>query len=586
MAALNFDLSTFTIHDRMLKNDERKEEAVTMKFKDMPYKRVDLDEIRAKYKELMDEMRAAKSGEEQFEVHKKYYEFSNHVRTQTTLSHIRHDVDMTDEFYNQEQEYYDQIMPQIESMEEEYKKLLYYSPYREVLEQKIGPVAFKNMELSMKSLDEKIIPLMQEENALKTRYNKLIATAKIDWEGETLNLSLMTPYLSNKDRSVRERAWQKYSAFFESISDELDEIYDALVKNRTEQARQMGYENFVELGYYRMTRNAYGKDEVEKFRDQVKKYFVPFAERLHEQRRERLGLEKLSYIDEQVYFKDGNPAPEMEPQEILETGRRMYAEMSEETHEFFDFMMENELFDVFGRKTKRAGGYMTYLPDYNSPFVFANFNGTSGDLDVITHECGHAFQGYVAAQDPIQEHWDITMETAEIHSMSMEFFADDWMDWFFRDRADDYRTMHLESAAIFIPYGCMVDEFQHIVYENPDMTPQQRKDAWHRLEQEYKPHLDYGDNAFFGGGGFWLKQQHIFNYPFYYIDYVLAQTCAFMYEIWMRKDRKAAWESYLKLCRLSAGKFYPEMLHEVGLEVPYEEGCMKQLTEELEKILL
>ena len=434
-----------------------------MKFKDMPYKRVEMDEVRREYQQLMDEMKRAKSGEEQFEVHKKYYALSNRVSTQMTLAHIRFDVDLTDEFYAAEHEYYDKIEPEMQNLTQEYQKLLYSSPYRAYLEEKIGKVAFKNMELSMKAFDEKLIPLMQEENELKTKYNKLIATAKIEWEGEELNLSLMRPYLSHADREVRKKAWEKYSAYFESVEDQLDTIYDQLVKNRTEQARQMGYKNYVELGYYRMTRNSYGQEEVEKFRSQIKKYFVPLAEKLHDRRRQRLGLEKLSYIDEQVYFADGNPAPNMDPEGILKAGQQMYAEMSKETKEFFDFMMENELFDVLGRKTKRAGGYMTYLPDYNAPFIFANFNGTSGDLDVITHECGHAFQGYISGKDPIQEHRDITMETAEIHSMSMEFFADKWMELFFQDRAEDYRTMHGEDGVIFIPYGCMVDEFQHIV---------------------------------------------------------------------------------------------------------------------------
>ena len=556
-----------------------------MKFKDMPYKRVEMDEVRREFQQLMDEMKQAKSGEEQFEVHKKYYALSNRVSTQMTLAHIRFDVDLTDEFYAAEHEYYDKIEPEMQNLTQEYQKLLYSSPYRAYLEEKIGKVAFKNMELSMKAFDEKLIPLMQEENELKTKYNKLIATAKIEWEGEELNLSLMRPYLSHADREVRKKAWEKYSAYFESVEDQLDTIYDQLVKNRTEQARQMGYKNYVELGYYRMTRNSYGQEEVEKFRSQIKKYFVPLAEKLHDRRRQRLGLEKLSYIDEQVYFADGNPAPNMDPEGILKAGQQMYAEMSKETKEFFDFMMENELFDVLGRKTKRAGGYMTYLPDYNAPFIFANFNGTSGDLDVITHECGHAFQGYISGKDPIQEHRDITMETAEIHSMSMEFFADKWMELFFQDRAEDYRTMHGEDGVIFIPYGCMVDEFQHIVYENPDMTPQERKEAWSRLEKVYKPHLDYGDNKYFGNGGFWQKQQHIFNYPFYYIDYVLAQTCAYMYKIWMSENREAAWESYLKLCRLSASRFYDEMLKEVGLEVPYEEGCIQRMAEKLEVLL-
>lgn len=556
-----------------------------MKFQDMPYERVDLEQIKKEFHELTEELKNAKSGAEQFEIHKKYYKLSNHVSTQITIAHIRHDVDMTDEFYEKEQEYYDQAEPEIQNLMQAYQKVLFESPFRAELEEKIGAVAFKNMELSQKAFDEKLIPLMQEENTLVNRYNKLIATAKIDWEGEELNLSLLRPYLTNADREVRRRAWKKYSEFFEGISDQLDEIYDALVKNRTEQAQKMGYDNYVELGYYRMMRNSYGKDEVESFRKQIRTYFVPFAEELHEKRRQRLGVEKLSYIDEGVYFKEGNPAPAMKPEEILKAGQKMYRDLSKETGEFIDFMMENDLFDVIGRKTKRAGGYMTFLPDYNSPFVFANFNGTSGDLDVITHECGHAFQGFVAAEDPIQEHWDITMETAEIHSMSMEFFAEKYMELFLGDDADRYRTMHLEDAAAFIPYGCMVDEFQHIVYEHPELTPAQRKEAWTELERVYKPHLDYEGDPFFAKGGFWQKQSHIYNSPFYYIDYVLAQTCAFMYKVKMTENYEAAWDSYLKLCRLSAGKFYAEMLHEVGLDVPYEEGCIESMTKKLEKMM-
>ena len=120
----------------------------------------------------------------------------------------------------------------------------------------------------------------------------------------------------------------------------------------------------------------------------------------------------------------------------------------------------------------------------------------------MTHECGHAFQGYVYGSDPIEEHWDITMETAEIHSMSMEFFTEPWMNLFFKEEADTYRQMHLEDAIAFIPYGCMVDEFQHIVYSNPDLTPDERHAAWKKLEEEYKPHLDYEGDPFMEKGGF------------------------------------------------------------------------------------
>ena len=553
-----------------------------MKFCDMPYERVDFEKAKEELLGLMQEFQEAKSGEEQFEIHRKYYKLADRVSTQMTIASIRHDSNTVDEFYDEEKKYYDEQGPIYQNLILAYEKLLYDSPYRAYLEEKIGPVAFKNMEIAQKAMDEKLIPLMQEENALRQQYSKLIAGAKIDFDGKELNLSLLRPYLESPDRDIRNAAWQKQTEFFLENEAELDEIYDKLVKNRTAQAKEMGYENFVELGYYRMSRNCYGKEQVEAFRKQIKEVFVPFAEKLHDRRRQRLGLEKLSYIDNGVYFKNGNPTPTGAPEEILQSGQKMYSELSPETKEFFDFMMENELFDVWGRKNKRAGGYMTYLPDYNAPFIFANFNGTAGDVDVITHECGHAFQGYLSGQDEIREHSDIGIETAEIHSMSMEFFAEKWTELFFGDRAQDYIDMHLEDSAAFIPYGCMVDEFQHIVYENPEMTPAQRKEAWSKLEKVYKPHLDYGDNPFFGKGGFWQKQTHIYGMPFYYIDYCLAQICALQFKVKMDENFGKAWEAYLKLCKLSASDFYTNMLKEVGLDVPFEEGCVKNIVTKLE----
>ena len=486
-----------------------------MKFSEMPYERIDMEDAKQKMQDIMKEFANCGSGEEQFEVHKKYYALTGHIDSMITISHIRHDIDTKDEFYDKEQAYYDKETPAYYQLLVDYSKLLFESPYRDYLEEKIGKVAFKNMELAMKANDEKLIPLKQEENELTTRYMKLIASAEIPFDGEIQNVSLLRKYLTSNDRNVRRDAYKALSDYFLTVTDEIDDIYDKLVKNRTAQARLLGYENFVELGYYRMQRNCYDKTMVENFRKQIKEHFVPFVQKLNEQRRERLGLEKLSYIDEDSYFVNGNPAPTGTPEQILLAGKEMYGQLSEETKEFFDFMSDNELFDVLGRKTKRAGGYMTYIPDFKSPFIFANFNGTSGDVDVITHECGHAFQGFVTRNDEIVEHNDIGMETAEIHSMSMEYFTEKYMEMFFGDRADDYRKMHLEDGCAFIPYGCMVDEFQHIVYENPDMTPKERKQVWKELEQVYKPHLDYEGDPFFGEGGFWQKQHHIFDLPFY-----------------------------------------------------------------------
>ncbi|MBR1931995.1 MAG: M3 family oligoendopeptidase [Lachnospiraceae bacterium] len=556
-----------------------------MKFSEMPYTRVDMEQVKEFFESLIAKSKAAKSGEEQFALHKEYYAFMDEVSTNIRLGMIRHTIDTADEYYSKENDYLDSITPLLSMYEKRYKEVLYTSPYRAYLEQKIGKVAFKNIELSMKSVDEKIIPLMQEENELVSKYDKLIASAKIPFEGEVYNLSLLRKFLVAQDRDTRKRAWKALCEYFCSVTDEIGEIYDKMVKNRTAQAKALGYENYIELGYQRMMRNSYDREMVENFRRQVKESFVPFVAKIQEERRKQIGVEELKYYDNDVFFPEGNPAPTGTPEEIMQAGQEMYRELSPETGEFFDFMMENELFDVLGRKTKKQGGYMDFLPAYKAPFIFANFNGTSGDVDVITHECGHAFQGYLTRNEEIREHNDLTMETAEIHSMSMEYFTYGWMEKFFGERASDYLKMHLQDSITFIPYGCMVDEFQHIVYERPEMTPSDRKELWAELEKTYRPWLDYENDPFFAQGGYWQRQSHIFGSPFYYIDYVLASVVAMQFKVWMDRDFHEAWQHYLQLCRLSVKDFYEKELDEVGLKSPFRDGCIRELVDALEKKL-
>jgi M3 family oligoendopeptidase len=459
------------------------------------------------------------------------------------------------------------------------------SPYRAELEERLGKLWFDNAELLLKGFDDKIIGEMQRENALCSEYKKLLASARIDFDGKTLNLPQLRAYQLSPDREVRKAAYAKRTEFFMQNAQRLDEIFDQLVKLRTEMARKLGYENFVELGYIRMKRNSYNAQDVEKFRNQVKEQLVPFLQELHEQRRLSLGVGKLMFYDEDMYFKDGNPAPQGTPAEIFENGRRMYSELSAETREFINFMLENELFDALAKEGKSGGGYCTEFPGYKAPFVFANFNGTSEDVDVLTHECGHALNSYLTRDMEILEYRDPTFDVAEIHSMSMEFFTANWMDLFFRENTRKYLLLHLSSALIFLPYGCMVDEFQHIIYSQPELTPDERKAVWKRLEGEYKPYLDYGDDPFFGRGGRWQGQSHIYERPFYYIDYCIAQICALQYRIWMEKDGARAWDSYISLSKKAGSKRLTELIEEAGLMSPFEDDCIKAVANGAGRIL-
>lgn len=553
------------------------------KLSSLPYERITIEAFEAEGKKILKEFQEAKTGEEQFEAHKKYYTLVKKMATARVLVQLRHDGDVTDKFYTEEQDYYDEIEPKITAFDNEYKKELYNTKFRDYMEEKIGKIAFKDIEFDLKSFNESLIPLKQEENALTSQYRKLIAEIKIDFEGEKLNLSLLGKYITSKDRDVRRKAVKARSEALNKVKDQLDDIYDKLVKNRTAQAKKLGLNSYVELGYLNMGRTTYGIEEVRNFRNQVKKYLVPFASKLHEERRKALGLSKLDSVDEGVYFLNGNPAPIGTADDIFAAGKKMYSELSPETKEFFDFMLDHELFDVLGRTNKAGGGYMDMLQDYKAPIIFANFNGTSGDVDVITHECGHAFQGFITRNDEVMEHNNIKMETAETHSMSMEFFAEKWMELFFGDRADEYRDMHFKDAVIFIPYGCMVDEFQEIIYSKPELTKEERLEVWKDLEKQYKPHLAYENDEFEGEGRRWQRQLHIYECPFYYIDYCLAQTCALQFKIMMEENYEDAWNKYLAFAKESAKDSFNNMLNNVGLKSPFEDGYMEALVKKLDK---
>ncbi|MCX7774418.1 MAG: M3 family oligoendopeptidase [Clostridia bacterium] len=554
-----------------------------MKFSEMIYNRPDVEAFSKEANLIIERVKNAKSAEEQLEAHKAFTKHANTFATMGTLAHIRNTMNTEDEFYDKEREFFDQNSPLIDNLRSDFYRALVESPYRPELEKTLGALLFKNAELELKAFDPVIIPDLQEENALVSEYTKLMASAQLEYQGKVLNLAQLRLYMENPDREIRKGAFAKRTEFFESNKEKFDEIYDKLVKVRTRIAKKLGFQNFVELGYIRMGRNSYGPTEVQAFREQVKKHLVPLSVRIHEKRRQMLGLKKTTFIDDTIFFKDGNPKPTGTPEEIFAAGKKMYDELSPETSEFFRFMLDNELLDCLSRKGKAPGGYMTFIHDFESPFIFANFNGTSGDVDVLTHEAGHALNGYLSKGIVPSEYQFPTLETCEVHSMSMEFFTMPWMNLFFGEKTQEYKYMHLAAALLFIPYGCAVDEYQHEVYLKPDMTPDERKATWKRIESTYQPELDYENDPFFGKGGRWQAQTHIYSVPFYYIDYCLAQTCALQFRNLLTEDYKSAWEKYLSFSKKGGTMVFTDLLKTSGLRSPFEEGCLKEVCEGSEK---
>lgn len=549
-----------------------------MQFQEYAYQHMDALSLQKQLSELAEQIQQAKTIEQVQDCIKKVDTIRRFVATQVSLVEIRHTVDTKDAYYTKEQEYLDTVLPELEKDYEKINRALLESSFLEELKHRLPETFFLQKEMDLKAFDPIIIEDMQEENRLMTKYQALIASAEIPFDGEIYNLSSLEVKTNSSDRIVRKRALQAYWNWFEQHEEEVAQIFDQMIKVRTRMAQKLGYDNFIALGYARMHRYDYDQEDVAKYRRQVLKDVVPLCSALYKRQQKRLGYDTLHAWDEKVEFLQGNPTPKYDRAELVKRAQKMYHELSKETGVFFDFMVEHDLLDLDSKPGKAAGGYCTFMPDYKSPFIFANFNQTQHDAEVLTHEAGHAYQIYESRDIyPSDCVWP-TYESCEIHSMSMEFFTHPWMQSFFEEDVNRYYYSHMAGSLKFLPYGVLVDHFQYEVYTHPEMSHKERMDTWRRLEKEYLPHKNYEEVEILERGGWWMRQAHIFMSPFYYIDYTLAQVCAMQF--WARMENKdpKAFEDYQHICKIGGTLPFRKIVKEAGLIVPFEEGCLAQVT--------
>jgi len=557
-----------------------------MKFSEMPYTRPDLEEVKKNTDELLEKFRSAATAEEQINAYLAYEERQKVADTASSLAYVRHTINTRDEFYDKEIEYLDEVGPAFQELGQKVNMALLNSRFRPQLEERFGKLLFTNLEIGVRCMKPEIMELMQEENKLASEYQKLYASAAVEWEGATIPLPKLGPFLQSPDRAVRKAACETKGRWFDAHQDQLDDLYDKLVKNRDKQGRAMGHENYIPLGYDRMGRNSWGPKECAAFRDQIAQDMVPIVAKVKEEQARRIGVEKLKFYDDPLLFPDGNAKPQGSAEDILAAGRKMYQELSAETKEFIDFLYDGELLDVLSKEGKAPGGYSTQFSLYKAPFIFSNFNGTSGDVDVLTHEAGHAFAFYrVARKDYLPALQSPTMEGCETHSMSMEFLTAPWHRLFFGPATRKYEIGHCESSLIFIPYGCLVDEFQHRMYEAPGLTPAQRNGVWLDLEKKYRPWMDFEALPFYSRGAGWQQQLHIYLNPLYYIDYCMAQTMAFQFWLASLENREDAWKKYLTFVDLGGTKTFDDLVTGAGMKLPYAPGCIKEIGAAISKWL-
>jgi M3 family oligoendopeptidase len=525
-----------------------------MKFTEIPYKRPDIKSYQKQSSSIFQEFERANSFESQWQSLLAFVEMRKAAAGMITLATIRRTINTLDEFYEAEQNFIDENAPKFQEVNDRFYSLLLASPFLPQFEEKLGKQTLEVMRLAKKVFSPEIMEDLAEENKLSSQYSKLLGSAQVPFKGETYTLSGLGKFFEDSDRQTRKAAQEAYWGYFKENAEQFDQLYDQLVHLRDKMAKKLGYENHIQMGYDRMSRTGYGPEEVKKFRAGVKKFFVPLATKIFAEQKERLGLETLAYYDVPYNFASGNPKPQGDETWMKARAREMYDALSPETSAFFRKMLEEELMDLSQKKGKEPGGYCTFIETVDMPFIFSNFNGTSGDVDVLTHEFGHSLQVYESRNLLLSEQMWPTSEGAEVHSMGMEYITYPWMPSFFGPDATKYHYSHQTSNVTFLPYGALVDEFQHFVYGNPTASPAERKADWRRLEQIYMPWLDFEDNAFLQMGSKWQRQSHIYGSPFYYIDYCLASVVAQQIFLRSMENRQALWEDYLAICRVG-GKF-------------------------------
>ena len=554
-----------------------------MKFNEMTYTRPDIGALLARCKELAAKAAAAPDGDALVRLYYEQSEAFAEYNTAANLANIHYTCDTRDEYWKAEQDFFDANGPAVTNASVEISRSFLANPHVDALTEKFGTTCVAGMKNAVLGMDDRTVEQQQQFNALVSRYQQIYGGALVELDGKQLTIPQLGPYKEDLDPAVRRAAYEAEAGYFDAHRAELDELYGEIVKNLNAQARVMGYHDYSELSYVRMNRIGYGPEEIRKFRDQVANDVVPQLQKVMAMRAKRTGIARPTFTDLPIMFKDGNPKPIPGYKARMDAARTMYHELSPETAEFIDFMQDNELFDVESRPGKMSGGYMTSLPSYKAPFIFANWNDTSGDVDVLTHECGHAFEGYVAERDPaIPADLECPgMESAEIHSMAMEFLTAPWHHLLFGKDTDKYALLHAEDSFVFLAYGCEVDEFQHIMYQNPDLTPDERNAEWLKLEKEYRPWIDFDNLPFYGRGAGWQRQLHIYECPFYYIDYCLSTMAALQFFLLSLTDHKDAWARYLRLVRRAGTASYTELLETAGLKVPFEEGSIKGIAQQM-----
>lgn len=535
------------------------------------------------YSALTERIPAAESSdgpEAWIELSEDWNALKSYVNSEQSRLNYRFTKDMTNpEAEAAERAHRQEVVPTAEDGEAKLVAALLGSRHSAAVGARFGDQLLRVLRVGEPALAPENSDLRVEISDLAKDYDKTVAGGEVDVLGETMTLSKARSRTISPDPALRRAAYEAHWGWFIEHRDQLAEIFDGQVKRRDEMGRRLGHANFVPLGYAMMGRTDYGPEESAMFRESVRNHASPIYEELMKGQARSLGTPTLKPWDAGYHPELDLPLDAAEPiGEQLDKMGRVLSRLSPKLLKHFERMRAEELIDLENRKGKASGAYCTAFSDEGRAAIFCNSTGGATDVGTLVHEMGHAVQAWESMPiEAVDLRWP-TSDAAEIHSMGLEFLSLPYLDEFFtEEQQQTFARGRWKKAITLCCYVCTIDEFQHWVYENPTASWQDREDAFVRIRDTYQPGFDWTGDAAPYAPTRWYGQLHLFRYPFYYIDYAIAETSAMQLGMLDARDHGACLEKYLALCQLGGTKSLLGILESAGLKSPFDPKLMPEL---------
>lgn len=510
---------------------------------------------------------------------------SSYIGSEAARVYYKYSQDMSNQKLEARDRYFsEKISPVISEPNYTLSKAFLASRHRDAVAKRYGAQLIPMYETAIVPMDPVNTQLGIKLSLLDNDYRKLTAKASVKVRGETMNLYKARSLLFSSDESLRKEAYEASGDWFLANHKKLAAIFDKMIGFREQMAKNVSLKNYVDFAYRSRGRQGYGRKDVEEFRRLVLKHLVPLNEAVMKKQAASLGDKVLKPWN--VFYRPLLTVPSgTVPIETQVTkAQAVFEKVSPKLAKHFRYMSTNGLVDLETRPNKQGGAYCIDFSDEGKAAILCNSTGDPDDVRTLTHEMGHAFQKWESNVIELADLQWGTAELAEVYSMGMEFLSLPFMEIFFdKDNARKFAADKWLDSLYTICYVCVVDEFQHWVYDNPDATPAQRDTTWTNIYVKYLPAIDF-DGVEKYKNVRWYGQGHIFSSPFYYIDYALAELCAMQLGLLSEQDYRKTIRTYLKMCKLGGTKSFLEAVDFAGLRSPFSEKLISDIASHIRKI--